>query len=160
MLAGLAIGCATTPAPPVAVVGAPESLAGLAGHWSGDYWSAATGRRGTIRFTLEADTGAAWGDVWMFPAERPGVADETGRPRAHGAEPLQIRFVRVDPAGTLSGTIDPYRDPECECMLSTTFTGEIAGDRIAGTYTSRGGRAHPVTTGQWEVRRVEDPGPG
>ncbi len=155
VLAGFLAACATAPPPPpVAVIGSSNDLGIMAGEWHGEYWSAATGRRGTIRFTLQADTGAAWGDVWMFPAEPRGTATVSDGARAGGAAvPLQVRFVRVNPGGGVSGTIEPYRDPECDCTLSTTFVGEVAGDRIEGTYTTRGGPAHLTTTGNWEARR-------
>jgi hypothetical protein len=153
LLALTAHACTATPAPPVAVMADAGELGALAGEWTGTYWSAATGRRGVIRFQLQADTGAAWGDVWMSPADvSRGPSGEVG----HGggaAQPLQIRFVRVDDADTVSGTIEPYTDPECDCMLSTTFVGKIDGGRIEGTYTSRGGTAHAVTSGQWEAQR-------
>jgi hypothetical protein len=147
--------CATAPPPPpLAVTAAPEALESLAGEWRGEYWSAATGRRGTIRFTLEADTGAAWGDVWMLPAVHSMAAGEGGAVRGGGAQPLQIRFVRVAAGGALSGTIEPYRDPGCDCLLSSTFTGDVVGDRIDGTFPTSGGPTHPIATGKWEARRV------
>ena len=156
LLAAVWSSCATAPpAPPLAVTGAPEALESLAGEWRGEYWSADTGRRGTIRFALEADTGAAWGDVWMLPAIDAAAPDEEGGVRGGGgAEPLQIRFVRVAASGALSGTIEPYRDPGCDCLLSTTFTGAIVGHRIEGTYTTTGGPTHAVTTGKWEAKRL------
>jgi hypothetical protein len=154
----VAAGCATTPPPPVPVTGAPADLGGLVGEWSGDYWSPTTGRRGTIRFALEAETGAARGEVWMFPADRVAAGGESAAGRDHvSAAALQIRFVRVGPEGAISGTVEPYRDPECDCMVSTTFTGELDGDRREGTYTTRGGLTHSATGGSWEARRAASP---
>jgi hypothetical protein len=153
LLAACWLACASTPPPPVAVMADRAELGALAGEWAGSYWSAATGRRGVIRFQLQADTGAAWGDVWMSPADVPRTSTGDGAHSGGAAQPLQIRFVRVDDDATVSGTIEPYADPECNCMLSTTFVGKIDGDRIEGTYTSRGGTASAVTTGRWEAER-------
>ena len=151
-------GCASTPPPPVPVGGETTALAALDGEWSGDYWSGSTGRRGTIRFRMQADAGAAAGDVWMSPSPHERSAADPGSgspaPTAGAAEPLQIRFVRVGEEGMVSGTMEPYRDPDCDCMVSTTFHGTIEGDVIRGTYTTRGPRTHRETGGQWQARRV------
>jgi hypothetical protein len=154
----LLLGCASTPPPPVPVGGDEAALAALDGEWHGEYWSGSTGRRGSIRFRMESDAHAAWGDVWMSPAPHAPSAAEPGGPSTAGAaEPLQIRFVRVA-AGVVSGTLEPYRDPECSCMVSTTFHGTIAGDAIRGTYTTRGPRGHLETGGEWEARRAATSG--
>jgi len=55
------------------------------------------------------------------------------------------------------GTLDPYRDPECACQVTTTFQGAFR-DRgtIEGIYTtvpSISGRK--VTSGNWKVTRVK-----
>lgn len=42
----------TPPSPPVPVQGTHDDLMALSGEWSGRYWSKATGRHGTIRFSL------------------------------------------------------------------------------------------------------------
>ena len=78
----------------------------------------------------------------------------------HGpsVEPLRIHFVLVGPGGALNGTIDPYPGPECKCILSTTFVGDLVGDRIHGTYTTRGGLAQGVTQGKWEAWRESEGG--
>ena len=148
--------CASSPPPPVAVAGEPAALAALDGEWRGEYWSGSTGRRGSIRFRMQSDASAAWGDVWMSPAPhaRSAADPSAAAAAAGGAEPLQIRFVRLGGEGVVSGTLEPYRDPECACMVSTTFHGTIAGDRIHGTYTTRGPRTHVETGGRWEARRV------
>ena len=41
----------------------------------------------------------------------------------------------------VSGTLAPYADPETGKKLFTTFDGRIAGDTIAGTFTTRPGPA-------------------
>ena len=154
LLAALS-GCAATPPPAVAVTGDEAGMARLDGEWAGDYWSGSTGRRGSIRFKMQSDAHAAWGDVWMSPAPHEQSAAEAGRaPVASGAAPLQIRFVRVGSEGVVSGTLEPYPDPGCSCMVSTTFHGTLEGDTLRGTYTTRGPRGHAETGGQWQARRV------
>ena len=150
-------GCSSTPPPPVPVGGDEAALAALGGEWTGEYWSGSTGRRGAIRFRMQSDASAAFGDVWMSPSphERAATGPGSGPSSATGAaEPLQIRFVRVGEQGVVSGTMEPYRDPDCACMVSTTFHGTIEGDTIRGTYTTRGPRTHRETGGQWQARRV------
>ena len=64
---------------------------------------------------------------------------------------LTIRFVRVE-HGHVSGTLDPYADPQSGARLLTTFSGELSGNTIAGAYTTRlpsGG----TQTGRWSVQR-------
>jgi hypothetical protein len=148
--------CASAPPPPVPITGDAAGLHRLDGEWVGDYWSGSTGRRGTIRFALEADVGAAWGEVWMDPAPPARTGAEGGHipPGAAVSQPLQIRFVRVGSEGVVSGTLEPYRDPACDCLVSTTFHGEIDGDSIAGEYTTRGPRTYAETGGRWQARRT------
>jgi hypothetical protein len=151
----LTAACAAPAPEPVFVSGTPEDLAALAGEWVGEYSSGATGRRGSIRLTLEADGPAAFGDVVMYPAD--ATEPLTPANREMGAEPkvpelLAIRFVSVS-GGLVSGTLEPYRDPQCGCILSTTFTGRIAGDTVEGTFVSHGGPVHLVVEGRWRVVR-------
>ena len=160
LLVPLLLGCAANPSP-VPVVAEPDALAALAGHWAGEYSSPATGRSGSIVFTLSAGGESATGDVVMVPsgseqplvaAAAPGVAGQsaTTRPVAKG---LTIRFVRL--AGdSVSGMLDPYSAPDCDCVLTTTFTGQLHGDRIDGTFETRGDpRASATQTGRWSVSR-------
>lgn len=66
-------------------------------------------------------------------------------------EVLAIRFVRVA-EGAVSGRLEPYLDPDCDCEASTTFTGRVHGDVIEGTFhvVSRGVSG---TTGRWRAWR-------
>jgi hypothetical protein len=76
----------------------------------------------------------------------------TGRPETRG---LTIRFVRI--AGdSVSGSLDPYAAPDCDCVLSTTFTGRVRANRIDGTFITLGGapRGTPLR-GRWRVTRRE-----
>ena len=66
---------------------------------------------------------------------------------------LTIKLVKV--AGdTVSGGLDAYRDPQCECGVETTFTGRLNGDTIDGTFTTRGTAANAPQTGTWRVKRT------
>jgi hypothetical protein len=53
------------------------------------------------------------------------------------------------------GTLDPYRDPDCGCQLTTTFRGEFKdANTIEGTFTSVGsGIGHFPSSGRWKVAR-------
>jgi hypothetical protein len=53
--------------------------------------------------------------------------------------------------------MEPYRDPACDCLLSTTFTGRRRGDVIEGTFVANPGPKHPVQTGTWSVSRQRAP---
>src|SRR5215470_1710266 len=126
--AALAGGCASqNPAPPVPVEGADVSA--LAGHWVGEYSSTETGRSGSIVFELRSGDKVAHGDVLMKPKEGAPTADDP----MHGApQILNINFVNAT-GGTLRGTMDPYRDPACNCQLVTTLTGRRTGGTSEGT---------------------------
>jgi hypothetical protein len=77
------------------------------------------------------------------PIQNPAVASQV----------LTIKLVRV--AGdTVSGVLDAYRDPTCDCAVVTAFTGNINGDTIDGTFTTRGSPANTPQTGTWRVKRT------
>ena len=48
---------------------------------------------------------------------------------------LRIDFVQAA-RGQISGRLQPYRDPACGCILSTTFEGKLEGNQIAGTFVT------------------------
>jgi hypothetical protein len=54
--------------------------------------------------------------------------------------------------GHVSGTLDPYADPQTSARLLTTFSGELNGNTIAGTYTTRLPSGE-TQTGRWSVQR-------
>ena len=142
---------------PVPLVGASADVGALTGEWAGDYSSAESGRSGSISFTLLAAGDSAFGDVVMIPSAwgRPLVPwrgeNATGANQQPASTVLTIRFVRVE-HGHVSGTLDPYADPQTGGRLLTTFSGELNGNQITGTYTTRltsGG----TQTGRWTVQR-------
>jgi len=138
---------------PGEVSGEAASLHTLVGQWEGTYSSYGTGRSGTVFFDLTADADSAVGEGVMHPAEGTGAVNVAGvalyRPVV-----LTISFVRAE-GNLVSGSLSPYSDPACGCMLSTKFEGELIGDRIEGTFSSRS-QAHTYTTlGIWEVTRKQ-----
>ena len=151
-LAVVVLGCGA-PGTPVPISGSSTDLAALAGEWSGQYSSLETGRSGSIVFRLTAGTDSATGDVMMSAMTSggprggdPGVPSLTTPPLV-----ISIRFVRIE-GGRVSGRLDPYVEPTCNCQLITVFEGRLSGSKLEGTYTTRS----PVgqeQRGRWEVTR-------
>jgi hypothetical protein len=68
-------------------------------------------------------------------------------------QPLSIRFVFVSDS-VVTGMLNPYRDPDCGCLLTTTFRGVLRGDEMEGTFHSEGSsNTHIPTNGRWRVKR-------
>ncbi len=133
---------------PVPLVGAASDVSALTGEWAGDYSSAESGRSGSISFTLRAAGDSAFGDVVMIPTAwgRPlmpyregNTAGAVGNQQPTSTV-LTIRFVRVEP------------DPQTGARLLTTFSGELSGKTITGTYTTRL-PSGDTQTGRWTVQR-------
>jgi hypothetical protein len=147
------LACASKP-PGIAVTSSDFDLNPLLGEWRGEYKGGETGRSGTIAFTLRAGEANASGNVVMIPnaaANAPAVDSAQAARR----QVLTIHFVRKE-GGSVTGTLDPYGDPECGCQVNTTFQGTFTDARaIEGTYTtvpSKPGTG--VTTGTWKVTRL------
>ncbi|HVH66364.1 MAG TPA: hypothetical protein VM716_00705 [Gemmatimonadales bacterium] len=157
-LSALLAACAASPQPPVPVVGAEPDVQALAGRWDGSYSSAATGRSGSISFTLTARGDSASGDVVMIPRGQGQPIQPWNRSAAPAIAPssrssvLTINFVRVA-ARRVSGALAPYADPETGARLFTRFEGTLSGDTIEGTYTTTAGGSDASQTGQWQVTR-------
>jgi hypothetical protein len=156
LLAGLA-GCAGK-SPPVPVQASAADIGRLAGRWEGEYNSDQTGRGGSIVFTLTAGSDTAQGDVLMIPAGsnqpimREGMSQQPYTSSGPIPSVLSIRFVDYRD-GQVSGALDPYRAPDCNCVVATTFIGTVTGDVIKGTFTIRGTPSPVPVTGEWEVHR-------
>lgn len=142
---------------PVAIAGDPGSIRALAGTWSGTYLGTDTRRTGNITFTIRVDGDSAFGDVLM--EQPPGApvllpADDPTLHRAHARSPqlLAVRFVGVM-GGEVSGALEPYVAPDCDCTVRTTFTGRVRGDTVSGTFETRAPML-PVQTGVWSVARA------
>jgi hypothetical protein len=159
LLSGIALACASKPTP-VTVAGEAADRASLAGKWTGEYTSQATGRSGSIVFNLSPSGDAATGDVVMIPRglERPLTPYSAGNTSTASVQTpatsqvLTIKLVRVS-GDTVSGVLDAYRDPQCDCPVVTTFTGTLSGDTIDGTFTTRGTQSAAPQSGTWRVTR-------
>jgi hypothetical protein len=132
------------------VTGTPTGLQALTGEWSGDYHAHEAGRQGTVVFKLAAGADTARGEVLMFPREE-SARGENGPPRQPLPQSLSIRFVRAAD-DTVTGLLDPYIDPDCQCHAETIFAGRLSGDEIEGTYVVQRTGNEPIT-GTWKVKR-------
>jgi hypothetical protein len=157
-LAGIALACASKPTP-VTVTGEAADRASLAGKWSGEYNSPMTGRSGSIVFNLSNSGDAANGDVVMIPSgygkaliRYDRATTTTPMQNVATSQVLTIRIVRVS-GDSVSGVLDAYRDPQCDCPVETTFAGRLNGDTIEGTFTTRGSQSAGPQTGTWRVKR-------
>jgi hypothetical protein len=133
------------------------SVARLVGEWQGTYESPETGRSGMISFALRAASDTAQGEILITVRPVPAVDVDNAAHQAHSMAspppPVTIKFVVVR-GDEVSGTLDPYPDPECGCQLRTVFLGTILGDEIRGTFQSEGsGFFHTPTHGTWRVTR-------
>jgi hypothetical protein len=158
-VAGSLIACASNP-PSTQVTASDFDLNPLVGEWRGNYSSAETGRTGTIAFTLRAGESSASGNIVMIPRPdsmlTPAEQELVSNVATPGRSVLKIHFLRKE-AGNLSGTLDPYTDPDCGCLVATTFQGTFKDARtIEGTFNTvpsqPGGR---VTGGKWKVTRLK-----
>lgn len=155
-LTALLAACAASP-PAVPVAGTAADIAALVGEWIGEYSSPATGRSGSISFTLSARGDTAHGDVVMIPADwgrrlepwRDGAPTGPARP---GPEPLTITFVNVL-GDRVTGMLAPYADPATGARLVTSFDGRLHGDTVSGTFTTRVSDPPGLQTGGWRVVR-------
>ncbi|MEO8622416.1 MAG: hypothetical protein ABI625_15195 [bacterium] len=148
------VGCAGQPSP-IVLQGEPASIRALAGQWEGEYWSNGSDRRGVITFSLAAGTDSAYGDVLMFaPLGQPiRSADRADEHRTHVRVPqaLRIEFVRVG-FGSVAGMLEPYVGPDCDCTVTTRFTGALVADTIRGTFITRGDHGGS-NDGNWRMTR-------
>lgn len=140
---------------PVHLEGTPSDVAELAGEWVGEYSGAQSGRSGSIIFRLSAGRDSAFGDVLMVN-QRGGAITAGDSPTEHArhaqsSKLLRIAFVRIE-GGRVRGALEPYTEPECDCTLSTTFTGTVSGDVVEGTFITRD-EASKEQSGRWRVTR-------
>jgi hypothetical protein len=160
-----ALACIKPSPPPVPVEGPQEEVSLIAGKWAGRYWSEATGRRGTIVFSLaeQADTGYGEVEITFSPslsASRNEAAAEVPEDRPEELPPrpsttIGITVVRVH-EDSVRGTMAPYWDPDCDCRAQTVFEGRVAPDhtQITGTFTiHRESPDRRLLTGRWLVDR-------
>lgn len=156
-LIALLSGACSGNTPPVSVIGSRADLNTLAGEWVGSYEvTDGLSRRGTVDLTLDAGQDTARGAVVMTTLQARGSAgipqNAMPAPMAPFSEALSIKFVRVN-GNVINGVLDPYRDPNCGCTLTTTFVGRLKGDEIEGTFTVRHSDSMQRETGWWRATR-------
>ena len=153
----------TPPPPPVPVQGTDEDVANFSGEWTGRYWSKASGRHGTIRFSLaeHADTGYGEVEITFSPSLRLGREASSVDYRKTDPDELlpapctvlEITVVRIED-DLVRGTMVPYWDPDCDCSAQTVFEGKLAGNRIRGSFsTRRESSEQPIVAGEWRAER-------
>jgi hypothetical protein len=158
VLAVLATAACESQRAAIPIVADPNQRSALVGEWHGQYGSPSTKRSGSIVLFLVEGEDHAHGDVLMIPAGnsepyRPSAGSAETAALRRGPQLLTIRFVRAK-EGQISGSLDPWWDPDCDCEVQTSFVGEIRGDRIVGIFTSLSGRPGVGRwTGWWEVHR-------
>src|SRR4051812_25189039 len=137
----LVSGCHYNPTP-VPMSGDRSSIARVAGEWNGTYRGTESGRNGSISFNIRSNADSAFGDVLMEPP--PGMANvqPADDPVAHqrharGPKLLAIKFVDIS-GGDVEGALEEYVAPDCDCIVSTRFTGRVIGDTIRGGFVTRG----------------------
>ena len=156
IVVALLAACRATSSTPVRLQGEPSAIARLAGTWTGEYWGGAGGRGGSLGFSLRSGTDSLYGDVTMLDprGQQLRAADPMDVHRVHvkTATQLRIDLVLVK-SDSVRGVLEPYISPDCECAVSTTFFGQVRGDRIDGRFETRSaGRVR--AEGNWELKRV------
>ena len=157
LLGSVLLACQSAPSQPIPLIGAAGAINALAGEWDGTYEAEDGSRGGSIDFHLKAGTDTATGDVLMIPRDWGRPLEAYDRPAgivpdAPPARTLSIRFVRVQ-GDTVSGRLDPYRDPICGCWLLTTFRGRLSGNKLRGVYETLHEESGEVVRGKWEAER-------
>jgi hypothetical protein len=150
------LGACATARPGCPVTGDVETVSRLAGEWRGTY-TGEDGREGRISFRLDAGSDTARGEVFIAPRTTVTDADANRTATDFHASTLveipAIRFIQAS-GGELEGMLEPYRDPNCGCVIRTTFRGRLKGNVIEGTFASEGsGFFHMPTSGTWRVTR-------
>jgi hypothetical protein len=152
---------------PVPLHGDRFELRQMAGAWVGEYAGVESGRTGTIGFNISTNADSAFGNVILTARQEANVPRAgAGIPPSFPTDPremqpgmipvvqgLRIRFVRVA-GGRVAGTIQPYRAPDCQCIVHTAFTGRVVGDTIQGTFITTLADDHEQQ-GTWRVTRMK-----
>jgi len=164
ILAAAAVtGCRSTLPPPPPQVSIPAvDVQPLVGEWRGDYIADGPGdRHGSLSFGLVAGNNDAHGSLSMnaagadraYARYRSEQAVVTSADTTAGPELPAIQFVRLG-RSNVSGTIDAYVDPDCQCAAVMTLKGDLQGDTIDGTFRATYDGRKPDLTGKWSVKRA------
>jgi len=154
-VAALLTACQSTPAPPIRLQGEPSAIARLAGGWTGQYWGGSGGRGGSLEFALRSGSDSLYGDVVMLDprGQQLKAADPMEAHVQHVQTPSHLRIDYVLAKGdSLRGVLEPYVSPDCECTVTTTFFGQVRGDKMSGLFETRSG-ARLRAQGSWELAR-------
>lgn len=150
----LVAGCHNQPMP-VTLEGSVSEIRAMAGDWDGRFTGTTSGREGSISFRVSTSGDSASGDVLMtsYTGQRMRAAHPMEEHHAHAPsmEVLRIVFVHLA-GGRVSGELEPYIAPDCECRVTTRFDGVVQGDVIRGTYVTLGAPGGEQG-GTWEMRR-------
>lgn len=151
-IAALAVGCASKP-PEIELTSSDFDLNPLVGEWRGNYTNPEARRSGTIAFTLRAGVSSASGNVIMLPHSADSSLSSAA---AVARSVLKINFIRKE-GSKVSGSLNPFRDPNCGCQVTTTFEGAFTdAHTIEGTFSTAPLQVGPkVTNGTWKVTRVK-----
>jgi hypothetical protein len=155
LVAALAVAACRSQPSLVPLQGSPPEIAALAGEWSGEYTGAQSGRSGSIVLRISAGGDTASGDVVMVTntGQRAIPADDAREHLTHAgsADVLRVAFVRVG-AGRVSGRLEPYVAPDCQCQVTTSFSGTVQHNVVEGTFVTRG-PSGVEQSGRWRVTR-------
>lgn len=153
---GLILGCGVRQ--PVGVVpleGSPGQRSMLVGRWEGAYQVPGQARRGTVRFELAPGADTAHGEVEITFARalRLYGDDASGELQRRPSTVIAITMVALE-GDTVRGALAPYWDPDCDCRAVAVFEGELMGDHIEGTFSTRREDTDSLLLrGTWSVRR-------
>ena len=153
------LGAGCTYLSPVKLDATPADLEVLVGEWRGEYESQALGRSGSIEFKLLAGEAEAHGNVLMIPkgASQPygpsyGSDPSDQQPDPFRSRALTIRFVRSY-GGSISGDLDPYWDPDSNCLAHSMFRGRLEVGKMEGTFITHLECNGAEATGTWKMTR-------
>ncbi|HEY7370411.1 MAG TPA: hypothetical protein VIA29_11020 [Thermoanaerobaculia bacterium] len=142
-----------SPAPGFPLEADEASLKMLDGRWEGEYYNVTQKRGGTIVFEFSGARATGNGDVMLIPkgmseAVKPSRPPTEAETLAQMPRITSIQFVKAE-GGNLSGKMDPFIDPECNCEVMATFYGKVTGDLIEGNF-----RTSAPGEGTWKAKRV------
>jgi hypothetical protein len=135
------------------VIGRIDDKSRLTGEWIGEFSSAHPDRSRSIAFQLEPGRDSASGEVSLEPSYvGQGIRQQAQGlyPRVSTTTVVRIRYVHAEES-TVEGVLEPYHDPDCDCVVTTTFLGVVRGDSITGEYVSRG--EWTTRQGAWRMSR-------
>jgi hypothetical protein len=160
LIALLAAACSSSskPEPESAAPGFPlqadeASLKMLDGRWEGEYYNVTQKRGGTIVLEFSGKRATGNGDVLLIPkgsseALKPSRPPTEAETLAQMPRITSIEFVKAE-GGNLSGKMDPFIDPDCNCEVMATFYGKVTGDVIEGNF-----RTSAPGEGTWKAKKV------